>query len=316
MQKNVYNDGATHNVYFHKNCPDGTVAAWCAREKLGSSANYIAIDWDNVQEDIAEQNKGMHVVVVDYAFPPIILRAIREQALSVVQLDHHASSVEMYKNQECPGCNITFDMHQSGAGLAWSHFFPNVEKPHMVKYVEDADLWRWSLPSSRGYSRNLGTAPLTFERLDEMYQWTPEQVQNFMNEGEKLQAQYDMLCKTFADIARPLNLDGIQGHHVSASRALSSDVGEMIYNENKSFACVWYVENETTIKIGLRSHKTLDVKSIAQRFGGGGHPNASAFRLPIERLPELVSGKLWSAEYTKAMLAQEGLKKLESYDRD
>jgi nanoRNase/pAp phosphatase (c-di-AMP/oligoRNAs hydrolase) len=45
------------------------------------------------------------------------------------------------------------------------------------------------------------------------------------------------------------------------------------------------------VKAGLRSRSDFDCIPLAQSMGGGGHAQACGFRMPIARLPELLSGR-------------------------
>ena len=46
------------------------------------------------------------------------------------------------------------------------------------------------------------------------------------------------------------------------------------------------------VKVGLRSQRGYDCIPLAESMGGGGHPQASAFRMDVEKLPELLRGRL------------------------
>ncbi|MDP3829559.1 MAG: DHHA1 domain-containing protein, partial [Polaromonas sp.] len=44
------------------------------------------------------------------------------------------------------------------------------------------------------------------------------------------------------------------------------------------------------VKAGLRSQRGFDCIALAESMGGGGHAQACGFKMPIGRLPELLSG--------------------------
>ena len=88
---------------------------------------------------------------------------------------------------------------------------------------------------------------------------------------------------------------GTTGRVANAPNVLQSAVGEELLKECSTFAMLWCLEEQgTRIKVGLRAGPGFDTIPIARAFGGGGHPYASAFRLPLERLGDLVSGALTS----------------------
>jgi nanoRNase/pAp phosphatase (c-di-AMP/oligoRNAs hydrolase) len=45
------------------------------------------------------------------------------------------------------------------------------------------------------------------------------------------------------------------------------------------------------VKCGLRSRSGFDCIPLAESLGGGGHAQACGARLPVARLPELLSGQ-------------------------
>lgn len=58
---------------------------------------------------------------------------------------------------------IRFDLDRSGAAIAWEHFNRDAA-PDLIRYVEDRDLWRWSLPDSEAVSEAMGVWLSSFRR--------------------------------------------------------------------------------------------------------------------------------------------------------
>jgi nanoRNase/pAp phosphatase (c-di-AMP/oligoRNAs hydrolase) len=67
-------------------------------------------------------------------------------------------------------------------------------------------------------------------------------------------------------------------------------VGNLLSERSGTFALVWTVNDKGQVKGGLRAVRGYNVIPLAERMGGGGHPQACGFRMPPERLPELLSG--------------------------
>ena len=278
---------ATHTtVFYHAQCADGLSAAWCAKQQLGTEGvGYLPMEYGQSVPDVSGQN----VFILDFSFPPITMRILEEQARSVTMLDHHISAKEMLSNYVC--CNqhthIHFDMNHSGAMLAWNHFFPGHEPPVWLQHVEDRDLWKWEMPNSKAFLRRFDSLPLTMETLDALHLHTAWEYEAFVREGAVQQELFDRMRASFVEIAQPMEIDGVQGLIVNTSYMLGSDVGSLLAEKSGTFGAYWYQENDSTLKVGLRS-KGFDVKSLAVRFGGGGHLQASAFRLPASRITDLV----------------------------
>ena len=63
---------------------------------------------------------------------------------------------------------------------------------------------------------------------------------------------------------------------------LTSDAGHLLANGEPFAACYW--DTPTGRVFSLRSTDDgLDVSEIAKKYGGGGHRNASGFRVAYER---------------------------------
>ena len=67
---------------------------------------------------------------------------------------------------------------------------------------------------------------------------------------------------------------------VNYALSLNSDIGNAIQKKGYHLGIIWQQRGEKII-VSLRSTNSIDSSKIAQRFGGGGHKKAAAFRLPI-----------------------------------
>lgn len=67
------------------------------------------------------------------------------------------------------------------------------------------------------------------------------------------------------------------GADYSETEGLAS---ELLRIKGSQFSAV-LVENETSIRVSLRSRGKISAAEIAHRHGGGGHPNAAGMRLPL-----------------------------------
>ncbi len=77
-------------------------------------------------DDLGEV-RGRTVYMLDFAFGPELTAALDERAAKLVVLDHHKSAAEKLTGFQCRCGVVHFDMHHSGARLAWEFFHP--EKP-------------------------------------------------------------------------------------------------------------------------------------------------------------------------------------------
>ncbi len=85
----------------------------------------------------AECARGRTVYMLDFAFGPELTAALDERAAKLVVLDHHKSAAEKADRFSVPLRRGAFDMHHSGARLAWEFFHPEKAVPALIRYIED-----------------------------------------------------------------------------------------------------------------------------------------------------------------------------------
>ncbi|GAB4087381.1 DHH family phosphoesterase [Hydrogenophaga soli] len=282
-------------VLFHgKGCPDGfaaALAAWTYYTAHGVQPEFKGLDHGDVRSlaDLPDVT-GRSIYLLDFALPPELLSAIDERAARLVVLDHHQSAADQLHGFACRCGVVHFDMGKSGARLAWEFFFPERDVPLLAAMVEDRDLWHWALPDSAAYLSALDLEPQTFERWSEVARLDGEALALFVTRGQAMDQKFKALAQAIAEDARPITFNDEQGLMVNANSDFHSLVGNILSEKCGSFAVVWTLNSKGLVKVGLRSVRGYSVIPLAQSMGGGGHPQASAFRMPPERLPELLSG--------------------------
>lgn len=303
-------------VYFHADCLDGFGAAYAAWRAFGDAARYRpmhhGMSWDAADVD------GAEVWVLDYSFPPAQLYAMTELAAAVVQIDHHASARDQWADvlredgasalahrDSARRLGVYFDMTRSGAVLAWEHLHPGEAVPLALRHVEDQDLWRFALPDSRAFCAALRLRPFAFADWDAVVRASerPDDpaIARLVADGRAIVAFMTVEIGRLADsplvgpIVLPLPVDGgapreIAGLAINASALFASELGHRLAERSGSFAVVWQIGADGLVKAGLRACGEVDVAAIASHFGGGGHPNAAGFRLPVARFMPLLRG--------------------------
>lgn len=283
-------------IVTHAKCPDGWCAAFIAKKRY-PEAEILPLDHGEYTpfEDVA----GKDVLVLDFSW------SVREDniklhdsAKSFHIYDHHKSALERIGGLPF----VTFDMKRSGAGLAWDYLFgkdsdqPEHEvnpgwggvmkgyfRPWYVDYVEDRDLWNWALPNSKAVNAYLMSLPMTIEAwsgLDIMKVEMAEQlgvgilrhVERYAKEAVELsQRGFIQIPETenaFYTV-EVVNMLYPNCSEVGNALALKADVG-----------MTWF-EKQNGMQFSLRSIGDIDVSEIAKIYKGGGHKNASGFRLPL-----------------------------------
>lgn len=276
-------------IIYHGNCPDGFAAALAAWLHFEGRGDYIPMSHDQILPPMV----GRDVYMLDIAFSrPKMEKAIQDAA-SLVVLDHHQSAFENLQGLSCPCGQIHFNMDHSGARMAWEYFHPTKALPTLIQHVEDRDLLRWLHQDTAPYLASLDVGPYHFHRWSGIMCMPEKAFHEFMLRGKAMHAQSVKLARQLALEARPMSLLGTPGLIANAPNTMHNAVGEELLKECSTFAMMWCLEESgTRIKVGLRGAPGFNTIPLAEAFGGGGHPYASAFRLPLQRLGDLVGADL------------------------
>ncbi|MCF8168502.1 MAG: phosphoesterase [Rhodoferax sp.] len=277
-------------VFYHGQCCDGFAAAFAAWLSLRDQAEYVPCVYGDNPPDVT----GKRVYILDFSFDYGVMERLDRQATELVLLDHHKTAKEKLQGFTCRCGGLVFDLHRSGARMAWDHFQPQRAVPKLIAHVQDRDLWTWKLPESQDYLAALDFEPSDFERWLTVLNFSQAEHEAFLVRGRAMNDKFQSLCDAIAEpqTTLPVSLMGQSGLMVNASGQFTSDVGNRLALRSGTFGLVWRLDTATSIKVGLRSVAPFDVEALARAFGGGGHPQASAFRMPVARLPELLTGDL------------------------
>ena len=281
-------------LYHGKGCPDGFAAALAAHtyySQHGVAVECKGLDHGDVQS-LADLPPvaGRSVYLLDFALPPDVLRALDDAAARLVVLDHHQSAADQLAGFACRCGVVHFDMGKSGARLAWEFFFPEQEVPLLAAMVEDRDLWNWQLEGSAAYLSALDMEPQSFARWTEVAGLQGDALERFTARGRAMDDKFQALAQSMAEDARPITFNGEQGLMANVPSDFHSLVGNILAEKSGTFALLWTFNAKGQVKVGLRAVRSYNVIPLANSMGGGGHPQASAFRMKPEHLPELLSG--------------------------
>lgn len=256
---------------YHGNCADGFGAAWAVKKALGYLVSFHPGVYQSAPPDVIDQD----VLLVDFSYKRPVLLDMAAKAKSILILDHHktaaADLVDLPSN-----VTTVFDMDRSGARITWDHFFPNDAPPPLLLHIEDRDLWRFALAKTREIQANVFSYPYDFQVWDELMK---ANVSDLAKEGEAIERKH------FKDINELLGVCTrrmvIGGHNVPVANlpyTLTSDAGHSLAKGEPFAGCYWDTPEGRVFS--LRSTDDgLDVSEVAKLYGGGGHRNASGFRM-------------------------------------
>ncbi len=287
------NDPQPLVIYHGRNCPDGFASALAAWLFYEGRAEFLGLDHGDIKSvDDLPALAHRAVYILDFSFSPDLLRSIEERAAKLVMLDHHKSAAQKLTGFCCRHGVVHFDMHKSGARLAWEFFQPDQPLPDLVRLVEDRDIWVWQYPESAGFLAALDMEPLEFERWREIASFDAVQLSSYVERGRAMDEKFSKLAADLAEGAQPITFNGLNGLMVNAPGVFHSLIGDILSKQSGTFALMWSTDKSGVVKAGLRSQRSFNCIPLAESMGGGGHAQACGFKMGLERLPELLGGKL------------------------
>lgn len=285
---------------FHADCDDGFTAAWAIWRRWRNCA-FRPVQYGQ-PIPTSEELAGLHVLIVDFSWPAAELERMAESARSVLVLDHHktaqAALAGMHRVAR-PDLNdvsrcfarviggprervlVEFDMERSGAHMAWNFAHPEASAPPLVRFVEDRDLWRFSLPETKPVRMLLQSLPRSFADWEGVHWDLMHTPWSAINTGRAIQRFYDARVAEMAAAATFQEVAGFPGVPVAhVPYAFVSDVCHQLLDLHPAApfaaACV-VAHGGTTWSLRSRDDRQ-DVSEIAKAHGGGGHRNAAGFR--------------------------------------
>jgi len=289
-------------VLYHKSCNDGIAAAWAVHQKLkdvpGEEVSYLSYQYGDA---LPAEVWGNHVIMVDLSLPRTMFDAICTEVASILIIDHHKTAKALestirpvtgysdYMDLRRQGKNtfLYLNQHYSGAVLAWSFFndIPNLSEetplPEALSLIQDYDLWKHKLVHTRSFNAWLSAGCLSIERFDSALNEDGTVKPEILETGRTL-VEYDHrialgVARTYT---RPVVWNGIEVATVNAPAHLRNEVADLLMKDYPVVVC--YTVRKDKIVYSLRSNEDVDVSSIAEQFGGGGHVSAAAFSVISE----------------------------------
>lgn len=260
-------------VLYHGGCGDGFGAAYAAWKKFGDTAEYIPVQHGRPAPDHLE---GKALYFVDFCYTRELMEPLVASAKSVTVLDHHLGNRDVVESMP----EYVFDDARSGATIAWSYFHPGTVVPVLLQYVQDGDLYTHTLPDSRAMLAYMYAQPFHFEAWDELCaQLEDETTRTPLLEKGKIYAEhYAILIEQIAKKAVLVSFEGHECYVVTAASMFVSDVGNRLALEKPPLALLVNFHGDV-LNVSMRSTAPFDVSMLARKYGGNGHPQASAFRL-------------------------------------
>lgn len=264
-------------VIYHKRCPDGFGAAYAAWKKFGDTADYLPAGYgDPIPEGLADKE----VYIVDFTYEvPGAMEELAKEAKRLVVLDHHQSSRAVV--EALP--EHVFDNDRSGATIAWSYFHPDEPIPHLMRYLEDGDLYRFALPETQSLFTYLITEPYDFATWDALKETLEDASSReaFFAKTGAYDEQYEKFCALAVEAAKKVSFEGHECYFANSlpSITMRSHIGNLLYTKFPPFALIVSAHPDG-FGVSIRGDGSVDVAKLAEKYGGGGHAGSAGFFIP------------------------------------
>lgn len=303
-------------VIFHRKCPDGfgsALAAW-KYYKENHPDKKLRFHAANHGEKPPDDIKGLNVLICDFSYKYPVLKNMLGEVNRLLIIDHH-ETIER-ELEKIPKENKIFDMTHSGAYLTWKYFFDG-DVPELIQYIEDRDIWKNKKDMYKEFTVWWQTVPFEFEEY-EKYLNTELLMNMIKTKGAGMLTLQEYNITNISKYACPKLMQIGDDYYMIAyinTNTLKSDIGNFLIRERYplvDFSAMYNVDDWSgRTYFSLRSSdQHVSVSKIAEKFGGGGHRNASGISLsmPSITLPGRVInvGEL----YNKLSSVYDGILKL------
>ncbi|KAK7400400.1 hypothetical protein VNO78_11606 [Psophocarpus tetragonolobus] len=173
----------------------------------------------------------------------------------------------------------------------------------MLKYIEDGDLRRWSLPGIRAFNIGLSEWRSRFSCISNPYiykQLLELSVEDLMAKGNSyLSTRQDAASKLLEKVFRVRLGRGFYGEclgvRADGNSNLSDEIGKLLSVKSAStglrpIGAVIFMQRNN-LKMCLRStDSATDTSEVAKAYGGGGSPSSSSFIIRMDEYNQWISG--------------------------
>jgi uncharacterized protein len=241
--------------------------------------------------------------IVDFSVLVDDMKQLLDDSPEVHWIDHHKSSIETYANFQYgiwSGKSI-YGLRQDGISaceLTWRYLYQDKPVPDFVKYIGDRDVWAWTFGQETkhfcngllAYDTDPGSSISVFKELMNDYEYEMKGVENAFSRHSSVMADGRVITayKDRQDVEY-VNKNGIfvewEGYECYIVNGMYSSEP---FEKAVPNAAVWIAFRYMPgcyWNVSLYSTK-VNVREIAQKYGGGGHDKAAGFQ--CKELPFLL----------------------------
>ena len=280
-------------IFYHENCLDGFAAAYVAHKKFKEKAEYIPLSHNVTGEDILKDKKikiselkDKEVYFIDFCLKETELKKVQKVAKKLIVIDHHIGTKDLVESLS----GSLFRDGVSGSYLAQEYFFPKNKIPEFIKYISINDTYTFSKNENiKKIEKNITSYLATLEFDFKIFQKAEKDFEDkkkfdeIKKLGNILNTNYLKLVEIQLENAKLIDFEGYKVYAINASSIFRNELGHRLALKSKSLFSIIYTFEDGELKISLRGDGKIDLSKLAQKYAGGGHFNAAAFRTKDEK---------------------------------
>ncbi|KAK5770493.1 Uncharacterized protein F383_21823 [Gossypium arboreum] len=270
-------------------------------------------------EDFCVEAEGLDTCyLLDFIGPKGFASKLSQQAMcEVIAFDHRKSALTKINCCGDPRVTFNVNLEKSSSAAVYEYFsnklasmmFPDVGAANLLnsedqvrlekvlKYIEDADLRRWSLPEIKAFTIGLSEWRSKFNCITNPYMY--EQLlgissSDLIAKGNLDISSHQIAANKFLDKTFKVRLGrGLYGEclgvRADGNSDLSDEIGKQLSLKSAKAglrpigAVICYNIRRKNLKMCLRSTDTAtDTSEVAKAYGGGGCPSSSSFIIRMD----------------------------------
>ena len=275
-------------VTFHDDL-DGYMSAAIAKYSLPETASFYVTQYNKpFPIDLEKVSKDDELLIVDFSYSKEITLELREKFGKVITIDHHDSAFENLEGVK----DCYLDKRFAGCVLTWKYFYKDDSIPGVIAIADDYDRYL----HLTGYSYALQAwfkATETAKIMDKLIDFIDDRETLYKEiESYKIIADNNEgIAQSFSrsdkfKIVRYDNVYGLLKVALYNSTTLINEIAKAIYDKEEldiDLTISYFITPDAKVVFNLRSPKRREGLAIqvAKLYGGGGHPNAAGFVLPL-----------------------------------
>lgn len=292
-------DSKIFDVYvYHDKCMDGLVAMAVAFQlPVEHNRSFTTIPGTHGTEINLDKFKDRSVCFLDYSVGKDRMLEILEVANKVTVIDHHISVYTELSEIDHPNFDYVYDIRQSGAQLAWSHFIGTTE-PYFIELIGDRDIWTKKYKDAdilnlalRVTNMRLGQMSVFIRDLIDFRNKNSDTsvfpaTYELIRQGHDYNVYNQHIVKQIAENAYEARLDdGTPVYKVNCPVGFTSDVGNLLARKSPSGVAWMYsdVPGKRVNSLRVSATSEYDASVYAKSKGGGGHRRAAGFSIDLDK---------------------------------